>query len=46
MIHAEYCYDSDPIDRWFEEEIEITDLLYWHLEKYFEIEPIRIKDES
>jgi len=46
MIHAEYCYDSDPIDRWFEEEIEITDLLYWHLERYFDVEHIRLEDKE
>lgn len=46
MIHAKYCYDSDPIDRWFKEEVEIDDLLYWHLEKYFEPDNIQLEDES
>lgn len=46
MIHAEYCYDSDPIDRWFEEDVEITDIVYWHLERYFDIEHIHLTDES
>ena len=46
MIHAENCYDSDPIDRWFDEEIEIDELLYWHLERYFDGEYIRLTDEE
>lgn len=45
MIHAKYCYDSDPLDRWFEEEIEIEELMYWHLEKYFEPERIVLADQ-
>ena len=35
MIHAFYCYDSDPHDRWFTEDVELVDAMYWHLEKYF-----------
>lgn len=45
MIHAYYCYDSDPIDQWFWEDIEIVDLAYWHLTKYFEPDQISFKDD-
>ena len=34
MIHATFCYDSDPKDRWFEEKVEIREELMKEFEKY------------
>jgi len=45
MIHAYYCYDSDPIDRWFEEDIELEELMYWHLEKYLPPDSISFEEK-
>jgi len=45
MIHAFYCYDSDPHDRWFTDDIKFVDEAHWHLEKYFNPDSVKISDE-
>lgn len=43
-VHAYFCYDPDPTDKWFFENVFVTDVLVKVIEKHFPPDSVTIED--